>query len=98
MDVQRLFSCVDYLTCVRCNSWAVRLNRYSACPAFVVTTKQNNKNTKKKYNTIIQITQIVGNSVREIYIARYIKLERKVTSVGGGKENQYIQAVQDFSQ
>lgn len=94
MDVQRLFSCVDYLTCVRCNSWAVRLNRYSACPAFVLTTKQNNKNTKK-YNTIIQITQIVGNSVRE----KYIKLERRVTSVVlGGKENQYIQAVHDFSQ
>lgn len=94
MDVQRLFSCVDYLTCVRCNSWAVRLNRYSACPAFVLTTKQNNKNTKK-YNTIIQITQIVGNSVRE----KYIKLERRVTSVVvGGKENQYIQAVHDFFQ
>lgn len=94
MDVQRLFSCVDYLTCVRCNSWAVRLNRYSACPAFVLTTKQNNKNTKK-YNTIIQITQIVGNSVQE----KYIKLERRVTSVVvGGKENQYIQAVDNFSQ
>lgn len=58
------------------------------------TTKQNNKNTKK-YNTIKQITQIVGNSVRE----KYIKLERRVTSVVvGGKENQYIQAVHDFSQ